>query len=100
MYQTLYFHSGNGNGNCLGSKKEQEEKLQVYHSSTQVVGALTRQYSNTWVYPGSGRGDVRPAKGRARALYYLAPGVLVVGGTSEAREREGSSQVFARGGVD
>ena len=38
------------------------------------------------VYPGSGRGAVRPAKGCARALYCLAPGVPVVGGTSEARE--------------
>ena len=37
-------------------------------------------------YPSSGRGAVRPAKGCVRALYYLAPGVLVVGGTSEARE--------------
>ena len=37
-------------------------------------------------YPGSGRGAVRPAKGCARALYYLAPEVLVVGGTSQARE--------------
>ena len=27
-------------------------------------------------------------RGCARALYYLASGVLVVGGTSEARERE------------
>ena len=27
-------------------------------------------------------------RGRARALYCLAPGVLVVGGTSEAREGE------------
>ena len=27
-------------------------------------------------------------RGCARALYYLAPGVLVVGGTSETRERE------------
>ena len=26
------------------------------------------------VYPGSGRGAVRPARGCARALYYLAPG--------------------------
>ena len=32
------------------------------------------------VYPGSGRGAVRPARGCARALYYLAPGVPVVGG--------------------
>ena len=31
-------------------------------------------------------GAVRPAKGCARALYCLTPGVLVVGGTSEARE--------------
>ena len=31
-------------------------------------------------------GAVRPAKGCARALYYLAPGVPVVGGTGEARE--------------
>ena len=38
------------------------------------------------VYPGSGRGAVRPARGCARALYYLAPEVPVVGGTSEARE--------------
>ena len=38
------------------------------------------------VYPDSGHGAVRPARGCARALYYLAPGVLVVGGTSEARE--------------
>ena len=29
---------------------------------------------------------VRPAKRCARALYCLAPGVTVVGGTSEARE--------------
>ena len=27
-------------------------------------------------------------RGCARALYYLAPGVLIVGVTSEARERE------------
>ena len=39
-------------------------------------------------YPGSGRGGVRPAKGCARALYCLAPEVPIVGGTSEARERE------------
>ena len=38
------------------------------------------------VYPGSGRGFVRPARGCARALYYLAPGVPVIGDTSEARE--------------
>ena len=38
------------------------------------------------VYPGSGRGAVRPASGCARALYYLAPGVPVVGDTSEVRE--------------
>ena len=38
------------------------------------------------VYPGSGRGAVRPARRCARTLYYLAPGVSVVGGTSEARE--------------
>ena len=31
------------------------------------------------VYLGSGRGAVRPARGCARALYYLAPGVPVVG---------------------
>ena len=31
------------------------------------------------VYPGSGRGAVRPARGCASALYYLAPGVPVVG---------------------
>ena len=31
------------------------------------------------VYPGSGRGAVRPARGCARALYYLAPGVPIVG---------------------
>ena len=37
-------------------------------------------------------------RGCARALYYLAPGVLVVGGTSEARD-EGSSQVSAKSGV-
>ena len=37
------------------------------------------------------------SKGCASALYYLAPGVPVVGDTSEARE-EGSSQVSARGG--
>jgi len=40
------------------------------------------------VYPGSGRWAVRPARGCARALYYLAPEVPVVGGTSEAREGE------------
>ena len=40
------------------------------------------------VYPGSGRGAVRPANGCARALYRLAPGVPVVGGTSEVREGE------------
>ena len=33
-----------------------------------------------------------------RALYYFAPGVLVVGGTSEA-EREEGSQVSAKSGV-
>ena len=33
-----------------------------------------------------------------RALYYLAPGVLVVGGTSRAREGE-KFQVSARSGV-
>ena len=38
------------------------------------------------VYSGFGRGAVRLAMGCARALYYLAPGVLVVGDTSEARE--------------
>jgi len=38
------------------------------------------------VYLGSGRGAVRPGKGCARALYYLAPGVPVVGNTNEARE--------------
>jgi len=37
-------------------------------------------------YPGSGRGAVRPAKECARALHCPAPGVPVVGGTSEARE--------------
>ena len=47
------------------------------------------------IYPGSGRGAVRPAKGCARALYYLAPDVLVVG-VQARREREGSSQVSAR----
>ena len=36
-------------------------------------------------------------RGCARALYYLAPGVLVVGVTSEARE--GESQVSAKSGV-
>ena len=44
------------------------------------------QYSNTRVYPDSGRGAVRPAKGYARALYYLSPEVPVVGGTGKARE--------------
>ena len=37
-------------------------------------------------------------RGCARALYYLAPGVLVVGVTSEAREGE-KLQVSARSGV-
>ena len=37
-------------------------------------------------YPGSGHGAVRPARGCASALYYLAPKALVVGDTSEARE--------------
>ena len=32
------------------------------------------------IYSGSGRGAVLPARGCARALYYLAPGVPVVGG--------------------
>ena len=36
--------------------------------------------SNTRVYPGSGRGAVHPARGCARALYYLAPVVPIVGG--------------------
>ena len=40
------------------------------------------------VYPGSGRGAVRPARECARALYYLAPVVSVIWGTSEAREGE------------
>ena len=51
------------------------------------------------VYPGSSRGAVRPARGCARALYYLAPEVPVVG-VQAWREREGSSQVSARGEVD
>ena len=38
-------------------------------------------------------------QGCASALYYLAPGVPVVGGTSETREG-GNSQVSARGEVD
>ena len=38
------------------------------------------------IYSGSGRGAVLPARGCARALYYLAPGALAVGDTSEARE--------------
>jgi len=37
-------------------------------------------------------------RGNARALYYLAPGVLVVGAQAR-REREGGSQVSARRGV-
>ena len=60
---------------------------------------MKRQHSNARVYPGSGRGAVRLAKGCARALYCPAPAVLVVG-VQARREREGSSQVFARGGVD
>ena len=40
------------------------------------------------VYPGSGRGAVHPARGCARAQYYLALEVPVVGGTCEAREGE------------
>ena len=36
----------------------------------------------------SATGAVRPARGCARALYYLAPEVPVVGGTGVARERE------------
>ena len=38
-------------------------------------------------------------RGCARALYYLAPGVLVVG-VQARREREGGSQVSARRGVE
>ena len=38
-------------------------------------------------YPGSGRGAVRLAKECARALYYLAPGVLVVGGYKRGERR-------------
>ena len=38
-------------------------------------------------------------QGCASALYYLAPGVPVVGGTSETREG-GKLQVSARGEVD
>jgi len=38
-------------------------------------------------------------RGCARALYYLAPEVPVVG-VQARREREGSSQVSARGEVD
>ena len=51
------------------------------------------------IYSGSGRGAVRPARGCARALYYLAPDVPVVG-IQTRRESEGSSQVSARGEVD
>ena len=39
----------------------------------------------SWFRP---RGRTSSKRGCARALYYLAPGVLVVGGTSEAREGE------------
>ena len=37
----------------------------------------------SWFRP---RGRTSSKRGCARALYYLAPGVLVIGGTSEARE--------------
>ena len=37
----------------------------------------------SWFRP---QGRTSSKRGCARALYYLAPGVLVVGGTSEARE--------------
>ena len=36
----------------------------------------------------SAAGPYVQQRGCARALYYLAPGVLIVGVTSEARERE------------
>ena len=48
-------------------------------------GWCKRQHSNTRVYPGSGRGAVRPAGVREGAVLSCT-GVLVVGGTSEARE--------------
>ena len=60
---------------------------------------VKRQHSNARVYPGSGHGAVRPAKGCARALYYLAPGVLVVGGTSE-RGREAPKSLLEEGSVE
>ena len=44
------------------------------------------------------KGPYVQQRGCARALYYLAPGVLVVG-IHARREREGSSQVSARRGV-
>ena len=45
-------------------------------------------HSNAWFILVPSAGPYVQQRGCARALYYLAPGVLVVGGTSEAREGE------------
>ena len=39
------------------------------------------------VYPGSSRGTVRTTRGCVRALYYLAPGVPVVGEYRQGERR-------------
>ena len=47
-----------------------------------------RQHSNARFILVPAAGPYVQQRGCARALYYLAPGVLVVGGTSKAREGE------------
>jgi hypothetical protein len=45
------------------------------------------------IYPGSGRGGRTSSSGVLKALYYLAPGVPVVGLLQARRERKRGSQV-------
>jgi hypothetical protein len=45
------------------------------------------------IYPGSGRGGRTSSSGVLKALYYLAPGVPVVGLLQARRERKRSFQV-------
>jgi hypothetical protein len=44
-------------------------------------------------YPGSGRGGCTSSRGVLKALYYLAPGVPVVGLLQARRERKRGFQV-------
>jgi hypothetical protein len=60
----------------------------VYPSMVDAKQQVTQRF-----YPGSGRGGRTSSRGVLGALYYLAPGVLVVGQIQARRERKCGFQV-------